>query len=66
MKFSIEKFCYYLLSKDFVDAYIRLIKTENEVVDIDTLERFIGCIWSAIFSYQAWDLEPLQYFLSKI
>lgn len=57
-RFSIEKFCYYLLSEKFIAKY-----TYDK--DINYLE-CSQIFWQAIFEYQVWFEEPLIELLSKI
>lgn len=52
--FSIEKFCYYLLSKPFLTEYVH------------KYEWWIDDFWNAIFQYQDWNEKPLKELLSKI
>ena len=55
--FSIEKFCYYLLSPEFIEAY------ENMFI-----RKWIWVreFWRAIYEYQLNNPEPLKELLSKI
>lgn len=55
--FSIEKFCYYLLSPEFLKEYCE---------DIMNIEDDIADIWEAIYEYQLWNEKPLVELLSKI
>lgn len=57
-KFSIEKFCYYLLSPEFIEKYC-------EIDDIRP-SQWIVIIWWAIYKYQSGNEEPLIELLSKI
>lgn len=55
---SIEKFCYYLLSPEFIGKYC-------EIDDIRP-SQWIVIIWWAIYKYQSDNEEPLISLLSKI
>ena len=52
-EFSIEKFCYYLLSPEFIEKYDWIIHTSRY-------------FWEAIYEYQKWNEEPIISLLSKI
>ena len=65
--FSIEKFCYYLLSPEFIEKYYKNMYPNKEIYTYSNFfhwytERF----WIAIYEYQSWNEEPLQELLSKI
>lgn len=57
-KFSIQNFCYYLLSPEFIGKYC-------EIDDIRP-SQWIVIIWWAIYKYQSGDSQPLIELLSKI
>ena len=61
--FSIERFCYYLLSPEFIEKYRDVIA---DFYDFDkthlSIERFAKAIWY----YQKWNEQPLIDLLSKI
>lgn len=63
-KFSIEKFCYYLLSPEFVEKYSKTINWEF-FFDWQE-ERVARMFWLNIYRFQSWDEEPLIDLLSKI
>lgn len=54
-RFSIEKFCYYLLSPEFL-----------EKIDTSDNWSYAEEIWLSIASYQYWDEQPLINTLQKI
>lgn len=63
--FSMPKFCYYLLSDEFIDTYT--IKTNwlhcyYKWIAPETCSKF----WQAIYEYQSWNEQPLIDLLSKI
>ena len=59
-RFSIEKFCYYLLSPEFLIAYNqKMIDTRQEL-------HWWNDIWWTIAEYQSWNEESLKELLSKI
>ena len=62
-KFCIEKFCYYLLSPEFIEKYDSIIYPESSspVPYLQSL-RF----WQAIYEYQTWNTQPFIDLLSKI
>ena len=61
--YSIDKFCYYLLSPEFIVKYREVIA---DFYDFDkshmSIERFAKAIWY----YQSWNPEPLISLLEKI
>lgn len=64
---SIEKFCYYLLSPEFIEKYYKNMYPNEEIYTYSNFfhwltERF----WIAIYEYQSWNEEPLIELLSKI
>lgn len=59
-EFSIEKFCYYLLSHEFIKEY-RSIK-KDYFYEESVVEKF----WKAIYKYQSWNEQPLSSLLEKI
>ena len=63
-RFSIEKFCYYLLSPEFVEKYSKTINWEF-FFDWQE-ERVARMFWLNIYRFQSWDEEPLIDLLSKI
>ena len=62
--FSIERFCYYLLSLEFIEKYW------SEYLDgVDWMafpENLAHSIGESVYRYQSWDAEPLISLLSKI
>lgn len=61
--FSIEKFCYYLLSPEFIEKYTlhtTILADKNDAI------YFIKEYWKAIYEYQKWNPEPLISLLQKI
>ncbi len=63
-EFSIEKFCYYLLSPSFIEKYAEIINWEYYFVWQE--ERMSATIWKAIYEYQTWNEQPLIDLLNKI
>ena len=64
-KFYIEKFCYFLLSPEFVDKY----KKEYEFAIMDDwfdLQYYVKEFSIAIYEYQSWNEQSLIDLLSKI
>jgi len=57
---SIERFCYYLLSEEFIKEYIKHRWLKESV--LDRITSFGG----AIYEYQSWNPEPIISILSKI
>lgn len=57
-EFSIEKFCYYLLSTSFIGKY-----TEDKDMNWAECSQIF---WNAIYEYQAWLETPLIELLNKI
>lgn len=59
-EFSIEKFFYYLLSKDFINKYkIKMNEWFHRLY-------YIQMFWTAIYDYSSWNSEPIISLLSKI
>lgn len=69
-KFSIEKFCYYLLSPEFIEKYCKIHYKEWETYLDTTREILIPAIVCsfaiAIHIYQKWNEKPLSELLIKI
>lgn len=63
-RFSIEKFCYYLLSPEFIEKYSGIINWEYYFVWQE--ERMSATVWQAIYEYQSGNEQPLIDLLSKI
>lgn len=61
-KFSIEKFCYYLLSTKFMLSYLKLTNWLTTDHATNMYYNFAASIWN----YQDWDPEPLISLLEKI
>ena len=61
-KFSIEKFCYYLLSPEFIKKYARIRFNQTDDPSKDCTAEFF---WQAIYEYQKGNKEPLNTLLSK-
>ncbi len=60
--FSIEKFCYYLLSPEFMIRYIWILWLSDFLS-----ERYnVWLFWNAIYQFQSWDEKLLIALLSKI
>ena len=60
--FSIEKFCYYLLSPEFIYKYIWELWLSDSLS-----ERYnVWLFWNAIYEYQSGNEKPLIELLSKI
>ena len=62
-KFSIEKFCYYLLSPCFIEKY-----QENCINDFESYTDIVlsELFWRALYLYQLWQKHHLIELLSKI
>lgn len=56
---SIEKFCYYLLSPEFIEKYKNI---EPYCYPFAVWHYF----WQAIYEYQSWNEKPLIELLTKI
>ena len=63
-EFSIEKFCYYLLSPEFIHEYYG--KYWDDVEWIAYPEDYYPVFWTAIWEYQKGNEQPLISLLSKI
>ena len=69
---SIEKFCFYLLSPEFIEKYIPIIIEEVYLweynSDFDADPESVSCeyFWTAIYEYQKWNSQPLIDLLEKI
>lgn len=59
-KFSMPRFCYYLLSPEFIEQIMET--QEIKYAPWYYMHRF----WEAIYEYQLWNEEPLIALLSKI
>lgn len=64
---SIENFCYYLLSPEFIEKY-RILENsqwehEDDFLEEDSITMYF---WKAIWQYQSGNSEPLIELLSKI
>lgn len=60
---SIEKFCYYLISPEFISQY------ENNVFWTwfhEHMYRVVWYFWNSIYEYQKWNAQPLINLLYKI
>lgn len=79
IRFSIEKFCYYLLSPEFIEEYTEKLWWEIKDEPDDTYESNVCRFSVAIYEYQlfmkqdksywewwAWSEKPLIELLSKI
>lgn len=62
--FSIEKFCYYLLSPEFIEKYE--VHVERGVPNKLYRKWIAQKFWQVIYEYQKWDEELLTDLLSKI
>ena len=62
-EFSIEKFCYYLLSPEFIEKYCEKV---IQKFYSETIEYYIKCFWRWIYMYQSWKENDLINLLSKI
>lgn len=60
IEFSIEKFCYYLLSPEFIEKY------KAPFYDFDQTRMALERVSFAIYEYQSSNEEPLIALLSKI
>lgn len=62
-EFSIEKFCYYLLSPEFIEKY-----QENCINDFESYTDIVlsELFWRALYLYQLWQKHHLIELLSKI
>ena len=63
--FSIEKFCYYLLDRQFIIKYYQNQKPWY-TPSIETTDLMAGEFWYAIMEYQSWNEEPLIKLLTPI
>lgn len=61
--FLIEKFCYYLLSPEFIEKY-----QENCINDFESYTDIVlsELFWRALYLYQLWQKHHLIELLSKI
>ena len=64
-EFSIEKFSYYLLDRQFIIKYYQNQKPWY-TPSIETTDLMAGEFWYAIMEYQSWNEEPLIELLTKI
>ena len=64
-RFSIEKFCYYLLERHFL---IKYYQNQNPwyMPSTETTDLMAGEFWYAIMEYQSGNEKPLIELLSKI
>ena len=68
-EFSIEKFCYYLLSPWFLREYtetVRFNRNKNEMIFPIQYNISANKFWEAIYEYQSGDEQHLIELLSKI
>lgn len=65
--FSIQKFCYYLLSPEFIEKYHKKLYP-NEVIYTYPwfLHWYVEHFWIAIYEYQSGNEKPLIELLQKI
>ena len=61
--FSIEKFCYYLISREFILLYFM---TCNLEISTKKIEEFNSFMISFIQDFQTWNPKPLISLLEKI
>ncbi len=59
--FSMETFCYYLLSPEFIEKYKDLVYW-----DWSWNYNTVCIIWNAVYEYQKWEPESLIFLLEKI
>lgn len=65
--YSIEKFCYYLLSPEFIEKYMPLLFPFEITWDYEWYLRHTAKdFWEAIYEYQSSNHEPLISLLEKI
>ncbi len=64
-RFSIEKFCYYLLDRQFIIKYYQNQKPWY-TPSIETTDLMAGEFWYAIMEYQSGDEQPLIQLLTPI
>lgn len=62
--FSIEKFCFYLLSLEFIKAYIEKWWWDTKWIDLTNA--ILLTMWIATNEYQKWNSQPLIDLLYKI
>lgn len=62
--FSIEKFCYYLLSPEFLEKYSEILDKNWHKWDLKVSSIWYGA--DAIHEYQSWNEKPLITLLEKI
>lgn len=65
-EFSIEKFCYYLLSPEFIEKYLDTIYQYAKISKPDRMKMIARWYWDAIYEYQSGNEQPLIDLLSKI
>lgn len=65
-RFSIEKFCYYLLSESFIENYLDALYQYAKISKPERLRIIAWRFWDAIFLYQSWNEQPLIDLLTKI
>lgn len=71
-KFSIEKFCFFLLSPEFIEKYMPIFIKEfyiweyNPDYDTSPVTLSYQYYWEAIWEYQKGNSQPLIDLLSKI
>ena len=62
--FSIEKYCYYLLSPEFIEKYKKI--DDKSKTDWMHESYYVRCFAKAIYELQKWDAKHLIHLLSKI
>lgn len=65
LEFSIERFFYSLLDRQFLIKYYQNQKPWY-LPSTETTDLMSGEFWYAIMEYQSWDEKPLQDLLAKI
>ena len=66
LEFSIEKFCYYLLSPKFIEEYYTNTCMTYPSNNNPIWEMINMSFWKAIYKYQSGNEEPLTNLLAKI
>lgn len=64
--FSIEKFCYYLLSPEFIEKYFEIYMPDENQRSMITWLFVVWKIAIAIYEYQSGNEKPLEDLLEKI
>lgn len=63
---SIEKFCYYLLSPEFIEKYTDFVWNKCKKWEWISINYSVDAFWKAIYEYQSWNETQLVELLKKI